>query len=174
MTECKSSVALIGLPGSGKSTTGVLLAKRLSQQFVDTDLLIQVREARALQQILDVDGVAALRRIEAEVISQLDVQRTLVATGGSAVYGGAAMQALKAQCVVCYLEVTEAIMLQRLGDFSQRGIAMPPGFTLPDMYRERVPLYERYADFAVDATQPTEEVVSAIAELLAKRHDFSF
>lgn len=145
------SIILIGMPGSGKSTVGVQLAKHLGLEFIDTDLVIQTNQGRLLQDIVDNDGHEVLREIEARELQQLKIHKALVATGGSAVYSDSGMQNLKAQGIVIYLDVSFAEIEKRITTSkNSRGIAKAKGQTLEDLYNERIPLYRKYADIAID------------------------
>lgn len=157
------SVVLIGMPGAGKSTVGVLLAKRLGLRFVDTDILIQQRTGRRLQQILDEDGYRELRRLEEEAILALDARGAVIATGGSAVYSERAMRHLAGAGIIVYLEAGCDALAARIDDYERRGIANPGGQPFEAIHRERVPLYERYAGVVVAAAgRDHEEVVRAV------------
>ena len=162
-----NNLILIGMPGCGKSTLGVLLAKVLRLSFLDTDLLIQMREGRRLQEIIDRDGLDDFRRIEKDVLSGRSVTDTLIATGGSAIYYPDAMTHLRSIGRVVYLRSPLEAVKQHLADFSNRGIAMPRGMTIDELYRERAPLYERYADVAVEvsAEQITENMERVLAAI---------
>lgn len=161
------SVVLIGMPGAGKSTVGVILAKRLAKDFVDTDLLIQVKAQQPLQQVIDEQGYQKLRELEQEVLLEGGFSNHVVATGGSAVYGDLAMQRLKQLGPIVYLRVSQEELLQRIGDYSLRGIASDPNFGFADVFNERTPLYERYADITVDGVgKSVEEIVEEIAGLV--------
>lgn len=150
MTATKDNLVLIGMPGSGKSTIGVLLAKALTMGFVDVDLLIQSDQGRALQTIVDEDGNEAFRHIEERVLCQLDVSGQVISTGGSAVYSDRAMQHLRENSLVVFLDVPLETVRQRIGDFSLRGISKRPDQSLEDLFAERHRLYTRYADVIVD------------------------
>lgn len=145
-----SNIILIGMPGSGKSTVGVQLAKHLGMDFIDTDLLIQKKQGETLQTILDNEGYLQLRQYEEEELIALNVQNTVIATGGSAVYSHAGMSHLKQNGLAIYLEVSLENLELRVKDEDQRGIARPPGHQFIDVYQERLPLYERYADIRYD------------------------
>ncbi len=153
------NLVLIGMPGSGKSTVGVLLAKRLGMGFVDTDLLIQEQAGRTLQDIVDQDGYQALRQIEEQVLLALDVQHQIISTGGSAVYSAAAMAHLKSTGLVVFLDITLSEVKKRIGDFSARGISRRPDQSLQDVYEERLSLYQQYADVRVRGDGLNQESV---------------
>jgi shikimate kinase len=163
MASYKSSITLIGMPGAGKSTVGVLAAKSLVKRFVDTDLAIQTREGRSLQQVLDNDGYEALRSLEAQTLLSLDLKDAVVATGGSAVYSVQAMSWLQSFSVLVYLEVDLATVIARIGDFANRGIAKSPQQTIEEVFLERELLYRSWAEVTLDATRPVEAVVGEIA-----------
>ena len=147
--EKNRNIILIGMPGSGKSTLGVLLAKALGRRFVDTDLLIQEREGRLLQVLLSVD-----------------VEHAVIATGGSVVYSRAGMEALKRNGDVVYLAATYAEVEKRVTNITTRGIVLKHGCSLQDAFAERVPLYEQYSDYTVDGTgKSIEECVEEIVGL---------
>ncbi len=155
------------MPGAGKSTTGVLLAKETARDFVDTDLLIQVAETRSLQQILDEEGYMALRRIEARVLLSTNYKNSVVATGGSAAYSHGAMMHLKVNGTVVFLQVDFEELKRRITNFDTRGIARAPSQTFSDLFRERKALYNRYADVTIDCVGKTqEEIVWIIRETL--------
>lgn len=162
-----SNVILIGMPGSGKSTVGVLLAKYLGLGFIDTDLLIQEYAGRTLQHIVDHDGYQALRRIEEQVLLALRAEHKVISTGGSAVYSTAAMDHLKAGGLVVFLDIPLPVVVERIGDHSTRGISRRPDQSLDDLFAERHRLYQRYADVTVAGQGKTqEEVCQAVIRLL--------
>ena len=134
------------MPGSGKSTVGVQLAKTLGLDFIDTDIMIQTQEGRQLQDIQDNDGHVALRAIEEQVIIGLDTKGSLISTGGSAIYSDAAMRHLKNLGIVVFLEVSVDELERRISGQGPRGIACSEGQTFLDIYEERTPLYRRYTD----------------------------
>ena len=144
------SLILIGMPSCGKSTLGVLLAKRLGYRFVDSDLLIQEKEGKLLHQIISEEGNEGFIKIENQINSQINEKNAVIATGGSVIYGEEAMSHLKSLGKVVYLKIPFDEMRRRLGDFSHRGVVMRHGNTLEEMYAERAPLYEKYADLTVD------------------------
>lgn len=152
-------VVLVGMPGAGKSTLGVLLAKEMAKDFVDTDVLIQVRANQSLQSIVDNSGYLMLRELEEQVLLDLDVSNHVIATGGSAVYSQAAMKHLKTLGPVVYLKASLEEIKRRVQNLPKRGIAGPPGITLDKLYEERAPLYERVSDITIDSDGKTPEQV---------------
>lgn len=163
----RSNIVLIGMPGAGKSTVGVLLAKRLALGFVDGDLLIQSHAGRTLQAIVDSEGHEALRHIEEQVLSALELRHHVIATGGSAVYSEAAMAALRRDGVVVHLHVDWPVIERRVTNLDSRGIAKAGDQTLRDVYDEREPLYRRHAEITIDATDlDQEQVVEAVVASL--------
>ncbi|MFT6102701.1 MAG: shikimate kinase [Granulosicoccus sp.] len=146
LAENRMNIILIGMPGSGKSTVGVQLAKTLGLDFIDTDIMIQTQEGRQLQDIQDNDGHVALRAIEEQVILDLDTLGALISTGGSAIYSDTAMQHLKSLGIIVFLEVSVDELKKRINGQGPRGIACSEGQTFFDIYAERAPLYRRYAD----------------------------
>jgi len=168
MTSNKSNIVLIGMPGSGKSTIGVILAKRTSHDFVDTDLVIQTSVQRSLQDILDQDGYLRLREIEAEVLQHLHVRNHVISTGGSAVYSDAAMQHLKQDALCIYLDVSLDTLCSRITDYETRGIAKRPDQSFDDLFAERTRLYRQYADITINGDgknqdQVCNEILAALA-----------
>jgi len=149
MQRIKSNLVLIGMPGSGKSTVGVILAKMTARGFVDTDVLIQTFKKMKLQDIVDADGHSVLRAIEEKVILGLSVKNHVIATGGSAVYSDSAMNHLKSDGTVIFLDVEFDELLSRLGDFSGRGIAKRPDQSLAEVFEERSNLYAKHADITI-------------------------
>lgn len=164
----KRNLILIGMPGSGKSTVGVLLAKRLGMGFVDTDLLIQQETGRSLQDIVDQDGYQVLRQIEEQVLLGLSVTGHVISTGGSAVYSDAAMKHLKQGGTAVFLDIPLPEVMARIGDYSARGISRRPDQTLAELFDERFILYTRYADVTIQGLglshdEVCEAVVSAVS-----------
>ena len=160
-------VSLIGMPGSGKSTVGVLLAKRLGLAFVDTDLLIQEQEQATLAKIIAAKGHEALRVIEEQVLLEMDIGASVISTGGSVVYSTAIMNRLSNASTVVYLRSQLVTVEYRISLAPDRGIASPGNHTLEDVYNERVPLYERYAAITVDVdSEPSETISGHIAKAL--------
>lgn len=150
--SAKSNFTLIGMPGAGKSTVGVVLAKKLGYRFLDSDLVIQEKTGKLLHQLIDELGEAGFLALENEINASLSVQKTVIATGGSAVYGEAAMEHFKEIGRIVYLKLPYLELEERLGDLHERGVVLKPGFTLEDLYRERAVLYEKYADITVDCS----------------------
>lgn len=147
------------MPGSGKSTVGVILAKLLSYDFLDTDVLIQSSQRRALQDIVDRDGHLALRKIEEDTLLSLDPRHHVIATGGSAVYSAAAMAHLAAVGTVVFLEVDLAILEARVDNLATRGLVRRPGQSLADLFAEREALYQQVADVTIHCSRMTQEDV---------------
>lgn len=162
-------IVLIGMPGSGKSTIGPLLAKASLRDFIDTDLLIQARHNRSLQDIVDKDGYQVLRQIEEEVLLDADFENRVIATGGSVVYSDAGMKRLAALGPIVHLDVSLAGLLKRIHNYESRGIARRPGQSLESLYEERQALYRRYADITIDCNHSTpEECVDDILAMLSR------
>jgi shikimate kinase len=169
MTLSRSNLILIGMPGAGKSTVGVILAKLTSRDFVDTDVLIQTLQGRTLQDIVDTDGYAALRKIEEDVLCDLSVRNCVIATGGSAVYSDSAMSHLTSEGLVVFLDVDVPTLASRIHDYSTRGLAKSPDQNFDDMFRERSALYMRYSDITITCAGLThEEVCARILERVKK------
>lgn len=160
------AITLIGLPSSGKSTLGVLLAKSLGYNFIDTDLIIQEKEKALLHEIISEKGTQGFLDIENKVISEVYAKNSVIATGGSAIFGKEAMTRLKSLGKIVYLKISFDTLVERLGDYSHRGVVMKEGETLKDLYLTRVPLYEKWADITVDSTAPMYESVKRLTEVL--------
>lgn len=143
------NIILIGMPGAGKSTVGVVLAKKLGYAFMDADLVIQGREGKLLHEIIAEQGVEGFWRVEEEVNESIRTDRTVIATGGSAVYGERAMAHYKEIGKIVYLSLPLADIRERLGDLDERGVTLRAGQDLAALYEERLPLYEKYADITV-------------------------
>lgn len=146
----KNNIVLIGMPGVGKSTVGVVLAKRKGYRFLDSDLVIQEKTGKLLHQLIEEMGEAGFVMLENEINASLAVENTVIATGGSAVYGKEAMEHFRQIGIVVYLRLPYEELKERLGDLHQRGVVLKPSFTLADLYEERTPLYEKYAEVVVD------------------------
>ena len=162
-----NNIVLIGMPGCGKSSAGVLLAKTLEKDFVDTDLLIQKCEGMSLQEIIDTRGNAYFRDVEDAVLMSFDGDNYVVATGGSAVYCHAAMEKFRQDGdTIVYIKVTAPEIIKRLNNIKTRGVTLAPGQTIEDLYNERVPLYEKEADIIVETEGlDLEETVTKIAKV---------
>jgi shikimate kinase len=157
----RTNIVLIGMPGAGKSTVGVVLAKRLGFDFLDTDVLLQSRQGRRLQEIIDGDGLAAFRQLEEAALLSLACRRTVIATGGSVVYSQAAMTALRAGGTIVFLDLPLAELARRIQDMNSRGVVIDPGETFADLFARRLPLYRRWAELTVDARDKSVEELAA-------------
>ena len=162
--KMKDNIVLIGMPGAGKSTAGVILAKVLGYQFVDADLVIQEEEGKRLHEIIEEVGTDGFIEVENRVNASLTAEHSVIATGGSVVYGTEAMEHLKAIGTVIYLKLPYEVVRKRLSDIKGRGVVLKDGQTLKNLYEERVLLYEKYADIIVDelgrnVEQTVEEIV---------------
>lgn len=166
----KDNIVLIGMPGVGKSTIGVVLAKVLGYSFMDADLLIQQQEGKLLHEIIKEAGTEGFLEIEGRVNSQIQAERAIIATGGSVVYEKEAMEHLKEIGTVVYLQVSYSILEKRLNDIKGRGVVLKDGQNLQALYEERTPLYEAYADIVVEEEHMgVEETVALLIDKLADR-----
>lgn len=164
----KSGVVLIGMPGAGKSTVGVVLAKRLGLSFVDTDLVIQSVQGGLLQDILDREGLAGFRLLEERTLLALDAENAVIATGGSVVYSLDGMAALSRLGTVVFLDVPLAELTRRVRDMDRRGMVIDTGQSFADLFALRLPLYRRYAEVTIDCTERSvEEIVTEIVRRLS-------
>ena len=157
----KSNVVLIGMPGAGKSTVGVILAKLTAHGFLDTDVLIRTSQRRPLQRIVDSDGYLALRQIEEQALLGLECKGYVIATGGSAIYSQAAMEYLATDGILVFLDADLSTLQSRVRNFRTRGIAHRPGQSFADLFEERHVLYLKYADLVVTCSGRTQEMVCA-------------
>lgn len=148
--KMKNNIVLIGMPGAGKSTIGVVVAKKLGYRFTDSDLVIQETYGKLLHELIEERGVEGFWALENDINASLEYQNAVIATGGSACYGKEAMEHLRESGVVVYLKLGYDSLTERLGDLNARGVTIKPGQTLQELYEERIPLYEKYADIAVD------------------------
>ena len=165
----KPNITLIGMPGAGKSTTGIILAKLMSFGFIDTDVLIQTNQRKSLQDILDDSDHMNLRRIEEEEILKIRVKEHVIATGGSVVYSQTAMEHMGNNSVIVFLKADYDILKKRIKNFEYRGIAKAPDQTFIELYKERQPLYEKYAQLTIECNNIfQEEAAELIAEKLKK------
>lgn len=161
----RDNIVLIGMPGAGKSTVGVVLAKKLGYSFVDSDLVIQEKHGKLLHQLIEENGVEGFWKIENDVNASLALHNSVIATGGSAIYGQEAMEHLREIGTVVYLKLPYEEIAERLGDLNARGVTLQPGQTLQDLYEERIPLYEKYAHKVVDCSgMALRDVVLKIAD----------
>lgn len=163
----KNNIVLIGMPGAGKSTLGVLLAKAVNYGFVDTDLIIQRQNGKKLYQIIEENGIDYFLKLENDTLKSLEMNNTIIATGGSAVYGEEAMENLKKIGHIVYIKLSLEEILHRIKNIKTRGIVMKNGKTIADIYDERVHLYEKYADIIVDGENTSiESCVERVMESL--------
>ncbi len=157
--QTHSNLVLIGMPGAGKSTIGVILARKTTRNFVDTDVLIQTSQGRTLQDIVDTDGYIVLRTIEENILLGLSVQNHVIATGGSAVYSDRAMAHLKSNGVIIFIDVELAALESRVHDFSTRGLARRPDQSFAELFDERFKLYMKHADIVIRPDGLTQDQV---------------
>ena len=173
----KSNITLIGMPASGKSSVGVVLAKRLGKKFVDTDIVIQEKYGKLLKELIEEHGDDGFREIEDEVNATIDVSNSIISPGGGVVYGERAMKHLKEISVVIYLELSYTAIKSRLGDLRERGITLKDGQTLKDLYLERTPLYKKYADITINEMKKSlsktiDEICESLGEKPRKKRNF--
>ena len=173
----KTNITLIGMPASGKSSVGVVLAKRLGKKFVDTDIVIQEKYGKLLKELIEEHGDDGFREIEDEVNATIDVSNSIISPGGSVVYGERAMKHLKEISVVIYLELSYTAIKSRLGDLRERGITLKDGQTLKDLYLERTPLYKKYADITINEMKKSlsktiDEICESLGEKPRKKRNF--
>ena len=167
MTTIKSNIVLIGMPGSGKSTTGVILAKALGKEYIDTDIVIQKAQHRTLQEIIDKNGHMVLRDIEESVLLGVCCENHVIATGGSAAYSHPAMTHLKKEGLTVFLHANLKVLKLRIHNYETRGLAKRPDRSFQDLFDERSELYDRYADITIKSSlltqdQVCDEVIRAI------------
>ncbi len=163
-----NNIVLIGMPGAGKSTVGVVLAKCLGYRFVDSDLVIQEKEGKLLHEIMEERGTAGFLALENEINASLEAERSVIATGGSVIYGKEAMEHLGRIGTLVYLKLSYPTVEERLGDLGERGVAVREGQTLKELYEERIPYYEKYAQIVMDCENKmikdiVAEIISAAA-----------
>ena len=169
----KNNIILIGMPGVGKSTIGVILAKVLGYQFIDSDLLIQKQENRLLQEIIADEGIQRFIAIENQVNASIEAERSVIATGGSVVYGRQAMEHLSQIGIVVYLQLSYHPLSARLNNIKGRGVVLREGQNLQGLYEERIPLYERYADIIINEEElSVENTLTAIIRKLKEYPNF--
>lgn len=163
----ESNITLIGMPGAGKSTVGIVLAKMLCKTFIDADIVIQHNEGKRLHKIIEEIGNERFLKLENDTLANLRVHNAIISTGGSAVFGKSAMANLKKNSTVVYLKVPYEIIEKRLGSLKKRGVVLDEGQTLRDVYDIRTPLYEKYADIIIDCDNESDiqDTALKIAEL---------
>lgn len=165
----KSNIILIGMPGSGKSTVGVILAKLIAKRFLDTDILIQNRTKKSLQEIVDNEGHMALRQTEEDVLLSIRCKNHVIATGGSAAYSEPAMLHLKSGGIVVFLKADLRALRSRIHNYETRGLAKRPDQTFKDLFEERELLYNKYASITVDCSRLTQDqVAESIADQIVE------
>ncbi|KRE21299.1 shikimate kinase [Paenibacillus sp. Soil522] len=165
------NIVLVGMSGAGKSTLGVLLAKALGKDYVDTDIVIQQHEGRLLQEIIDNDGIEKFMQIEEKTVSELQLKNCIISTGGSVIYSEKAMNVLKQDGQVIYLHIPYEEIKRRLINVTTRGIIIKKGNSLKDVYEERYPLYRKYSDKTLDClNKDIEQCVGEIIELIQESH----
>ncbi len=170
MRDTKENIVLIGMPGVGKSTIGVVLAKILGYQFIDSDLVIQEQTGRLLKDIIAEDGIEKFMQIENDVNRTLNPRNAVIATGGSVVYGKEAMEHLSKIGTIIYLQLELPALSRRLGSLKKRGVVLRKGQSLKNLYEERIPLYEKYADITINERQSTiQKTVNRIVNQLEER-----
>ena len=157
--DSTKNIVLIGMPGSGKSTVGIILAKMLARPFLDTDILIQLVEKRSLQDIIDHEGHMALREIEERVLLEVNCKNHVIATGGSAAYSKRAMLHLKKNALIVFLDASLKTLKSRIHNYETRGLAKSPEQSFADLFHERFELYNRYADITIDSNRGSQEEV---------------
>ena len=164
------NIVLIGMPGVGKSTIGVVLAKNMGFHFMDSDLVIQQETGKLLHEIIEEKGAEGFLQVEDEINAFINVDKTIIATGGSAVYGEKAMKHLKENGIVIYLSLPLEELSERLGDLNARGVAMKEGQNLASLLEERAPLYEQYSDILIDChNKQIREIVAELATILREK-----
>lgn len=169
MKNKESNIVLIGMPGVGKSTVGVLLAKRLGRYFLDTDVLIQVACDKTLRELIDAHGMDGFCQIEQDYVACIDIKNAVIATGGSVVYYDSSMRALKSDGLIVYLQLPLPELTTRLGDLNARGVVLEPNQTLDALYAKRTPLYQKWADITVNlAALNHDHAVDAILNAIPK------
>lgn len=165
-----SNIILIGMPGVGKSTVGVVLAKHMGYQFLDSDLVIQEREGKLLHELISENGAKGFLTIEDRINTSIETDKAVIATGGSAVYGKKAMEHFQDIGRVVYLSLPYEELEERLGDLNERGVVLQPGQTLRQLFEERRPLYEKYGEIVINCRgKQIREIVAEIATIAEMR-----
>ena len=167
----KSNIVLIGMPGAGKSTVGVLLAKMLGRYFLDTDIYIQTIEDESLQDIIDAKGLDEFCRIEQDHIICIDIKNAVIATGGSAVYSEQAMHCLAEDGIIIHLDLPFEEIQRRVTNLYTRGVVMEKSQTLAGLYEKRQPLYEKYAEITIQCSGKTHEQI--VEEIISRTDDIT-
>ena len=162
----KSNIVMIGMPGSGKSTLGLALAEQIGYTFVDVDRVIEAETGKLLKEIIAEQGDDGFLKVEEEINASLQAERTVFVPGGSVIYGPKAMEHLKEIATIVYLKVPFEELEKRLGNLQERGVVLKDGMTLRDLYNERLPYYDRYAEVIMDETgKDFEQTVTALKEI---------
>ena len=162
----KSNIVMIGMPGSGKSTLGLALAEQIGYTFVDVDRVIEAETGKLLKEIIAEQGDDGFLKVEEEINASLQAERTVFAPGGSVIYGPKAMEHLKDIATIVYLKVPFEELEKRLGNLQERGVVLKDGMTLRDLYNERLPYYDRYAEVIMDETgKDFEQTVKELKEI---------
>lgn len=165
----KRNIILIGMPGAGKSTVGVVLAKHLGYRFLDSDLVIQETHGKLLHRLIEEYGVEGFWKLENDANLSIQTNQTVIATGGSAIYGQEAMEKFRREGIVCYLKLSYQEIEKRLGDLNRRGVTLKEGQDLKALFLERIPYYEKYAHIIIDCeSKPIREIVHEINEKIKK------
>ena len=163
--KMKKNIVLIGMPGAGKSTVGVVLAKKLGYCFIDSDLVIQEKYGKLLHELIEEYGVEGFWKLENDVNAGICADGAIIATGGSAIYGEEAMEHFRQTCTVVYLKLSYEEIRERLGDLNARGVTLRPGQDLKALYEERTPLYEKYGHITIECdNKMLREIVKEIAQ----------
>jgi len=164
-----SNIVLIGMSGAGKSTLGVLLAKALNKDFIDTDIVLQRKYQMKLDRIIETQGIEAFKVYEEQVICQTDITNTIIATGGSAVYSSKAMEHLSKNAIFVFIHVNYESLVKRIGNIKSRGIVIEPNQTFQELYEQRLPLYKRYAHIVIEVTDGSiEETLDSLIKVIRK------
>ncbi|WDE97071.1 shikimate kinase [Lentisphaera profundi] len=162
----KSNIVMVGMPGAGKSTIGVLLAKETSFDFLDVDVYIQGQEHRRLQEIIDLEGIEVFKGLEEKYLCQIDSDGVIVSTGGSAIYSSKGIQSLSQKGLIIFLKINMQTLEDRLGDFSTRGVVIAPGQTFEELFAERNSLYSAAADLVIECDGKTQDQL--VDDIVAK------
>ncbi len=156
----KTNLTLIGMPGAGKSTTGIILAKNLGLGFIDTDILIQINQQQRLQEIIDTKGYLDLRMVEEKEILKINIENHVISTGGSVAYSEKAMIHLQSISKIIFLEADFEVLEKRINNFATRGIARAENQTFKELFKERQILYKKYADFIINCNDLTQDIAA--------------